>query len=869
MRVSAHPRRHRRATGTRTRLIGLVLIPTVGFGIPVATELGNRRDTAVQAEAVARDVEASVEALELVVALSRENRVEELVVQSGRFGVSPEAAGELLGFDLATELRAARRAVDRAPGLDSLLEGIGGREALARARAVVNAGTRAETAPLFLEITDAARVRWSTLLERVDATEHVAGSADMLNALIALRVGAMVSNTAQEQLVAAAERLIPELDADGTQDLDVLRSVYELTVRELQAYADDHVRAEIDAVVGDREFAELAATLPEAARPGQPIDVDRLASIFRLGLERDARLRDLIDALSQDAHAHAVVVGDAARDGFNRLLAAVVAGAAAVVALAAYVARSISRPLARLEQRARELSGGDVSGEPLPLSGPRETAVVAESLNEAVGNLRALERKASALASGDLAAVDADPIPGKLSDLLNRSVQALARAITERERLQRRLEYDASHDTLTGLANRRVALGSLEQLLAERERTVAALCIDVDGFKHVNDQLGHTAGDTVLRYVASRLDQVAPPDAVVARLGGDEFLVATTVAGQDQAMALAEQLGASLNGPVLVEGVQRRVAVSVGVALSGPNENADRLLRWADVALFEAKRGSRGRAVVLDDELRRTLEDQHELEGELRAAIADDALEVHYQPVVEAASGRMVAVEALVRWRRDGTLVPPDLFIPTAERSDLVVELDRAVLRRAAAQLAAWRTGPFPHLRLWFNFSARTLLSPRIVGHMAETLTRTGLPSGAVGVEVTETTMLHDIETAAERLQQLRELGVATAIDDFGTGYTSVSQLRGLPVDEVKIDRSFIDRMDDERERALVDMVLRIGHVLGIDVVAEGVETEHQLEQLRELGCGLVQGYLLGRPVTAADLEVQRADEREQPAAVS
>ena len=851
----------RRTPGTGARLLGLVLIPTLGLLGFGGAELMNRRETAVQAEDLAGDVRRSTDALQLLVAVSAEHRAEELVVQASRFGVAPELVSELLGFELQAELAETRAAADIAPGLDLLLEGLGGRAGLRAARNVVDSAAAPDIAPLFQDLTDRARANWQAAVAELGGGASILGSGELVNALITFRLGAVLYDTSTDQLSVAAATVIPDLAAGQgpTPDLGALQGRYDQTLEYLQEFGDEHVSAYVDSVAGNGAFGELIARLPAVAGPGEGVTIDGLALVFRLGLERHANIRQLVEAIAEDTYRHALAVGVDAREGFDNLVVTLISSTIALGLLALLVARSIARPLRRLEKRAAELSNGDVDGEPLPLTGPRDTAVVAQSINDTVANLRALERKASAFVTGDLSDVDATVVPGKLSALLNSSVDELARAINERERLQRRLDYDGSHDALTGLANRREAMGSLDAMLASHEGTVAAACVDIDGFKSVNEQLGHLAGDAVLLELAGRLNEVAPSDAVVARLGGDEFLVAAPVRDGQEALDLATDVTTALSGPLDIAGTRRRIMVTAGVALSGPGEDADRLLRWADVALLEAKRGSRGRAVILDDDLRAALASQHQLEAALRSAIRDGELEVHYQPVIDLRTGRMVAVEALVRWRRDGTLIPPDLFIPTAELSDLVIDLDHAVLRQAAAQVAIWRSGRFPGLRLWVNFSARTLLSSRIMTYVGETLVRTGLPPASIGVEVTETAMLHDVETAAERLRELRELGIRTAIDDFGTGYTSISQLRRLPVDEVKIDRSFIDLMDDERELALVDMVIRIGHVLGIDVVAEGVEREDQLDTLRELGCHLVQGYLLGRPLPPSELDATKA----------
>jgi diguanylate cyclase (GGDEF)-like protein len=445
--------------------------------------------------------------------------------------------------------------------------------------------------------------------------------------------------------------------------------------------------------------------------------------------------------------------------------------------------------------------------------------------------------------------------PGRLGELLGRSVDALATSISERDGLQARLAYDATHDALTGLANRRAALEGLDNLLRTGRR-VGALFIDLDDFKAVNDDRGHAVGDTLLRTVAERLRRGARDDTVVARIGGDEFLVVLPVADEREAVEIAHRLAIVLDEPVVIDGIAHRSPASIGVAVSMPDDDADRLLGSADAALYEQKAGEGGGVTLLDTTLRSELEQRHVIEADLRTAIATGGLELHYQPIVRIADRSLQGVEALVRWRRkDGTLVPPDHFINVAERSGLIVDLDRWVLHRALTQAARWRAARFPDLQVSVNVSARTLLSADIVSDVAAALIDVEVPGSALVLEVTETALLHDLDTAAARIQALKELGVQASIDDFGTGFTSVSQLRRLPIGEVKVDRSFVQSLDDPRDRVLVDLVVQMGTVLGIPVVGEGVETEEQFEALRLLGCRLAQGYLLGRPAPAEEFE--------------
>ncbi|MEV6872592.1 EAL domain-containing protein [Amycolatopsis sp. NPDC051128] len=428
--------------------------------------------------------------------------------------------------------------------------------------------------------------------------------------------------------------------------------------------------------------------------------------------------------------------------------------------------------------------------------------------------------------------------------------------ITATRAISARLAHDATHDPLTRLANRTLVLARLD---AAERGAVTVLFLDLDKFKVINDSLGHSVGDQVLRIVGERLRRSSGRGDLVGRLGGDEFVVVTgEVTEPGEVRALAEHLRATLVEPIGVLGRQLHLDASIGVVLVGvaDRRSAEDLLRDADVAMYQAKTLGRGRHHFFDVGLRERVQRRLRMEQDLRDAVHDGQLWPAYQPVVDLRTGEMVAVEALLRWThpRYGA-IPPVEFIPLAEESDLINVIGKEMLRATTRELAARRTGQGWDLTLKVNLSARQLDDPHLVPAVEDALASTGLPAGALCLEVTESALMRDQQAASEVLASLRSLGVLLAIDDFGTGYSSLAQLRRLTLDALKIDRSFITGIAESRDaEAIVTSIIAMAHAVDLTVIAEGVEYAEQLELLRELGCDQAQGYHLGRPVSAAEL---------------
>jgi diguanylate cyclase (GGDEF)-like protein len=590
---------------------------------------------------------------------------------------------------------------------------------------------------------------------------------------------------------------------------------------------------------------------------GSGLDADLLDELAATFGAADASVQqhlDLVDAAAADVNAIVSQLdADAASDVSRVLvLTAVVTGLA--IAGAALAVRSIVRPLRRISAVADDMRDGSLETR-AEVSGPRELQSAARALNEAIDQVQLSERQALALAEGDLDnPVLAAPTPGALGRSLRDAVAQLASSMSEREDFRRRLAHEAAHDGLTGLPNRPAILSHVERAIGRSGRTgatVALLMVDLHQFKLVNETHGHIGGDRVLVEVSSRLRGVVRQGDVVGRVGADEFLVvAEPVQDADEAHVLAERLLLAIEEEMLVAGTSMSIGASIGISLATQESDPDGLLREASAAAAAAKRHGRGGIHFCDDELRSRLASRGEVERGLIHAIEHDELVVHVQELVRARDEQVVSMEALVRWiHPERGLIPPNDFIPVAEESDLIISLDRWVLERAGALLADWAAdGSRAGQSLAVNISERHLGHPHLVEHVLGPLRRHGVDPSRLTIEVTETALLEDLAVAARQLGVLRAAGVKVAIDDFGTGYTSLAHLRALPVDILKIDRSFVSNLARDDERTLVRMIVEIGHLFGHEVVAEGVETSQEARELLGLGVDTLQGFHYSRP---------------------
>jgi len=423
--------------------------------------------------------------------------------------------------------------------------------------------------------------------------------------------------------------------------------------------------------------------------------------------------------------------------------------------------------------------------------------------------------------------------------------------------MESELERLALYDALTGLPNRALFADRLGHVLARRgrETSTAVYFLDVDRFKRINDSLGHAAGDEVLREVAKRLDGVLRPEDTVARFGGDEFTVlCESVGGVLEAVSIADRLQRPLRDPLMAGGAELRLSASIGVALVEPNEvgDAQHLIEDADAAMYRAKERGGARAELFDSAMRDNAVRALRIEQELQHALEHGELRLYLQPGVDLRTGQVIGAEALVRWSHPQRgLIMPDRFLSVAEETGLIVPLGAWVIGESCRQLAEWQSRPeTSQLHLSLNLSARELTHPDVVSNLLGCVRESGIDPRFLTIEVTESTAMADGDSGFRALREFSSEGIRVAIDDFGTGYSSLEQLRRMPVDIVKIDRSFVSGMaDDPTDRALVAAVVGMGRALKLAVVAEGIESPEESEALLELGCHIGQGFLFAKPL--------------------
>jgi diguanylate cyclase (GGDEF)-like protein/PAS domain S-box-containing protein len=436
--------------------------------------------------------------------------------------------------------------------------------------------------------------------------------------------------------------------------------------------------------------------------------------------------------------------------------------------------------------------------------------------------------------------------------------------ISARRKAEEGLHHLAFHDSLTGLPNRRRFYELLTQAVAQSRADpllhFAVMFIDFDRFKLINDSLGHDAGDAFLVEVSRRIQETLRPGDVIARLGGDEFgILAQHLDHERYAVSLAERLMEALRRPVVVAGTELMTSASIGITFSAFGYSTpEEVLRDADTAMYKAKGAGKARYALFDASLHTEVANRLRLEGDLRRAIDEGQLWVAYQPVFELAGTRLAGFEALMRWNHpvDGP-ISPGSFLPIAEEAGLILRLSDFVLHCACRQLHEWQQldPSWAELTMNVNVSGHDLAHPAFVARVTRAIVEAGLHARHLNVELTENILMSRLEAALPALTDLRRLGVGLAVDDFGTGYSSLSHLATLPIDGLKIDRSFVSRLEvNSKEAAVVRSIVLLGSSLGKTVVAEGIETDSQLEQLRSMGCSLGQGYILGRPLVPAEV---------------
>jgi diguanylate cyclase (GGDEF)-like protein/PAS domain S-box-containing protein len=583
-----------------------------------------------------------------------------------------------------------------------------------------------------------------------------------------------------------------------------------------------------------RQAIDALADDPEAgsAPVGGPSELAVVAHAFNVTAEARRRADGLSRAILQHASDHLLVIDETGRLTFIAPVAQAELGLKAGARGQLLMERVHPDDRERLAATVKEWLGDT-----------REDLEVEARVHDHSGRLRHIDIRAQDLRR----------------DRYVGGVVLTCRDVTERKQFEEHLSHQARHDSLTGLANRTSALEHLAEILdSADELPVCVFFIDLDRFKLVNDSHGHSVGDSVLIALARKLRSIVRPDDLVARFGGDEFVVVTQqVAGVEEAEELAVRIRRTLEEPLLVARRELFVSGSVGIAMADVGDLPETVLRNADTAMYRAKEHGRNCSAVFDDEMRAEARRQMRTESDLHRALERDQLALHFQPVVALADGRIDGVEALVRWNHpEQGLVVPSEFIPVAEETGLVVPIGAWVLRSACAWAAATSERLGRPIRVSVNLSPRQLAQPDVVALVVSVLRETLLPAQQLCLEVTESVLVQDAEVAARTLHALHDLGVRLSIDDFGTGWSSLTYLQQFPVDEIKLDRSYVSRVDNDRTAAaIVAALVGMAHTIGLRVTAEGVETQAQATFLRAQHCDSAQGYLFARPLPAVEVE--------------
>jgi diguanylate cyclase (GGDEF)-like protein len=895
--ASARERMRRETTrwsgrpGVAGRLLIAVLLPVTALAIAASVLLSERYDTASRAQSIARQIPALTGTVRLRTRLDQERTAAEASVRARELGIQIPSGLGVLGLTIEPQ-RHARAAVDAQLRALGSVAPPGFGSALAALRARIErgglTGRRIDQgfAALSNSLAQVFATRLSMLERRVAGTPSeavaLAGSLRTLNdANEVLEADATETADISEVYLDPSSYLAGDIAALGGQ-IAVLAGAS----AHLRTDGREPVRSRFAALEHSASWQQFQAAAAGAVstagaaaivnRPGPSVAGGKaqllpLLATFSSGMTAVRQLYKLVGTAEVQTSRAAAELRDASTGSYRSLLIQTIVGVSLTILLALLLARSISRPLRNLERHARAVGDGDLELAPLQERGPRETVVATRAFNDLVSNLRLLEAKTRLLAE----CAFTDPLlskrlPGALGRALEQSVAVLSGSIVERDRLQHRLAHEATHDALTGLHNRAAAVAFLDQAIARTSRSskgLAVLFIDLDDFKRANDTHGHAVGDMILRTVAERMASAARNADFVARLGGDEFVViAEGLTEGAEATAIAGRLVAVAGEPLNAGGVQLSIGACVGIAfaLDGGADDSSQLLARADLALYRAKHAN-SRVEIYDESLQQALIARADVERDLRDALdaGGQGLFLHYQPVIDADSHELASLEALVRWERPGHgRCGPDDFIPAAEASDLIVQLDCWVLATALGQLAEWQRSGLKDVGISVNISGRHLLGGELSRHVAEALASSGVAPERLTLEITETVLLTDLPGVGVEMDRLRRLGVRLSIDDFGTGYTSLAHLQHLIVDEIKIDRSYAQQLPDGRDSPLVRLVTQAGHHLGVSIVAEGIETDEQLTALKAIGCDALQGYKIARPLTVEQLDAWRGEHR-------
>lgn len=865
-------RRRSSGTGVATRLMVLVLLPVTVMCALAGSVVWSLHGTAGSAQVVSDAVPGLAKLVTLQDGLHDLQTLESFDLRFAQLGSTRAAASAFVGVNLEAMQATARQqtvAAVAALGSDSPIDGSRLNELFAQS----DRGTLGPAETLKRLTADVARCS-DLLTHRLNALVARGRDTRLVTPLETLLAASALVNHGTPQGVDLSALWFPSPGDSRTSResalarLGAATALYSADVTRLHELNVRSAVAKVNIIERDSGVLRFNQAVQSALQSGPAPSlrsirgIGQVSAAFHGYLIRDDLIDDVVTAAISAVRLEAGRIAASTRTDFFVWLTAASVIALASIGVTMRLSRSISRPLRRLALYAHAISEGQLDAEPPPnpRHGPRETQLALAVFGDLVDNLKLLDSKANALAHCEFDnPVLSQPLPGRLGESLESSVTVLSASIVERDLLQTHLAHQATHDSLTGVLNRPAALIGIESAMNRSARTgaiTALLFIDLNEFKSINDTHGHEVGDEVLKQVAVRITNGLRGQDFVARLGGDEFLVLTEDVGEiEETTALAKRIIEIIEAPLTVGTHCLTVGAAIGIALAldGP-EDPLVLLARADSAMYRAKRHKRSAVEIFDVKLQREMLERADIEASLSLALADPTgggLSLHYQPILDTASGALAGVEALIRWDRPGVgPIPPDEFIPIAESSPLIIELDRWVIDHVTAQLAAWALVPeLAELPAAVNISGRHLLSGHLPAHLSAALERNHIAPGMLSIELTETVVLEDLVAAAAELTAVRALGIRVAIDDFGTGYTSLAHLQRLPIDSIKIDRSFVSHLDERRGLALVRMVTVLGHAIDVTVVGEGVETSTELDALRLMGADQLQGFLLSRPL--------------------
>ena len=868
------------------RLLVVVLVPMIGLQVFAYREVQHQRAAAASAATVRSQVALLQRSGRLMAPLYVELIATDGLTRAEEIGIDRTRLADILGVDLLTLLTQAR--IDLSAGLEAmrlstngfvLQSGVvvGDRIAeleleLAQIRGQFDSRTQQlddvrRVFSMFLDLLADITASTSQEFDTAATTRELADIGDETEQLLASLAAAT------NELNLAAKASIAGGNAQMVIDAVVNAGAFEASLARLHDMLDDDRHSRLDELLSSPSFAAVDAALPDwvlnlagvSSPDGDLIDNENtVQSIVELLTASFDRLNDLQaygDSFLADQVEHATELEIDAQHARSLAIKVMIAAIVVSLLLLALVLVSILRPLRRLTRQSRQVVHGDLALAPMKPTGPTDIKVVMRTFNEMVTTLRAYDAQVRRLALGDTE-IDRT-LPGPLGDTLRQSVSHLAAVTSKLHASEAAANVQARTDALTGLANRTAALEQLARLSMQARldgHRSAIVFLDLDGFKSVNDTQGHGEGDRILGEIGARLKQ-ACPDQLVARIGGDEFIVLVDdVDEQDEVTALARRLIDVVSAPCTgTTGQLFTITASAGVAMVDGAANPLDSIAQADSAVYHAKETGRGRVEVYDERLARDIEDRADMALTMRHGIAEGQFSIKLQPIIDIATKEPVGAEALLRWNRPGIgEVGPTEFIPIAERTGVILDLDAWVLEQSVGILREWRDDPLmSSLRIAVNISGRHIIDGTLSPLLARLCAREGVDPGMLDLEITETHLVADVARASSVVDDLRRQGVKVAIDDFGTGYSSMGYLHQLTVDTLKIDRVFVAGMcENPLDRTIVELLLRLGDSLGLKVVAEGVDSEDKLIELAALGCPWAQGFYIARPMMIDDATV-------------